>query len=374
MNSKLNKAKRFLFFFIHPAYFHVFRNTINSLKEKGHHVDIVITSKDVLQELVKNEGWKYTNIFPKGRKISWLPIYLGAAINFFRTLLKLEIYLINKKYDLFITDDLLGFNGIAHRTPNILFQDDDVTAVPETVIAHRFTKHIFSQFCSNMGKFEHKKIPFDGYKELGYLHPNRFIPNFDIVRRFNPEGGKYFILRLVSLRATHDVGISGLTNEDVRQIISKLEKHGKVFITAERELPEEFEEYRIKIKVNEIAQALNFAELVISDSQTMSAESGVLGTPYIRYNDFVGRISYLEELEQKYKLGYGIKTKDKELLFVKLDEMLLNPNLKDTWKEKRRLMLEDKVDLTEYMIWLFENYPNSAKIIENNPGFQYKFK
>ena len=87
---------RFLFFFIHPAYFHVFRNTINLLKQKGHKVDIVITSKDVLEELVLNEGWNYKNIFPNGRKIKWLPTYLSAFINLIVTIIRIEKYIFKK--------------------------------------------------------------------------------------------------------------------------------------------------------------------------------------------------------------------------------------------------------------------------------------
>ena len=49
-----------------------------------------------------------------------------------------------------------------------------------------------------------------------------------------------------------------------------------------------------------------FASLYIGDSQTMSAEAGVLGVPFVRFNDFVGRIGYLRELEDTYELGYGI--------------------------------------------------------------------
>ena len=61
----------YLFFFVHPSKFHLFRNTINKLKNHGHNVDIVITSKDVLQALLIKEGWEYTNIFPKGRKMKY---------------------------------------------------------------------------------------------------------------------------------------------------------------------------------------------------------------------------------------------------------------------------------------------------------------
>ena len=39
----------------------------------------------------------------------------------------------------------------------------------------------------------------------------------------------------------------------------------------------------------------------------MAAEAGVLGVPFVRFNDFVGRIGYLNELENDYELGYGIK-------------------------------------------------------------------
>lgn len=49
-----------------------------------------------------------------------------------------------------------------------------------------------------------------------------------------------------------------------------------------------------------------FASLYIGDSQTMAAEAGVLGVPFVRFNDFVGSIGYLRELEDKYELGYGI--------------------------------------------------------------------
>lgn len=367
------RAKKFLFFLVHPSKYHVFRHTINILKSKGHQVDILITSKDVLEELIKNEGWKYKNIFPEGRKIKGIPTYLGAAINTIRTLFRLERYLWCKNYDLFITDDLLVINGKFRKTPTILFQDDDVTAVPESVILHRFTTHIMSQFVSEMGKYSWKKIPFHGYKELGSLHPNRFTPNKSIVEQFNPDFSRYFILRLVSLKATHDVGKGGLNDDDVLRLIEMLENYGKVYITSERVLPSKFEKHRINIKANEIAHALYYADFIIADSQTMSAEAGVLGTPYIRYNDFVGKISYLEELENKYNLGFGIRTKDKEELFKRVNELINNPDLKASWKSKREKMISEKIDMTDFMVWVFESYPESVQILKDNPNYQYKF-
>ena len=102
---------RYLFFFVHPSKFHVFKNTINTLLNHGHKVDILITTKDVLETLIKSEGWEYTNIFPEGRKMKGVPLYISSAINTVRTISRLFKYVKGKKYDLFITDDLLVYVG-----------------------------------------------------------------------------------------------------------------------------------------------------------------------------------------------------------------------------------------------------------------------
>jgi uncharacterized protein len=364
-----------LFFVVHPSKFHVFRHTINILKQKGHQVNIIITSKDVLEKLVINEGWAYTNIFPEGRKISWLPTKIGAGINLIRTIFRIKKYIKRSdiKYDLFITDDLLVINGWLNKIPTFHFQDDDITAVPESALIMFFANYIISPTVSNLGKYQKKKIGFYGYKELGSFHPARFTPDYEKIKQFNPEGNKYFLLRLVSLRAVHDAGKSGLKDNDVLRLINKLEEYGNVYITAERHLPPLFEKYRITINPNDIAHALFFAEFLISDSQTMSAESGVLGTPYIRYNDFVERISYLDELEKKYELGFGIKTKNKDQLFEKIDYLLSQSNLKETWRVKRNKMLSEKIDLTEFLVWLIEGFPESVSVLQKDLEYQKRF-
>lgn len=366
---------KILFFFVHPSKFHVFRHTINILKQKGHHVDMLITSKDVLEKLMIHEGWAYTNIFPEGRKISWLPTKISAGYNLIRTILRIRKYInrSNIKHDLFITDDLLVINGWLNKIPSFLFQDDDITAVPESALIMFFANFIISPTVSNLGKYQKKKIPFYGYKELGSFHPGRFIPDFVKTKQFNPEGKKYFLLRLVLLRSVHDIGKSGLNDNDVLSIINKLEKFGKVYITAERNLSPQFEKYRITINPNDIAHALYFAEFLISDSQTMSAESGVLGTPYIRYNDFVDRISYLDELEKKYELGFGIKTIYKNQLFEKIDYLLSQKDLKETWRIKKNKMLSEKIDLTEFLVWLIEEFPDSVNVLNKDMEYQKRF-
>jgi len=93
--------------------------------------------------------------------------------------------------------------------------------------------------------------------------------------------------------------------------------------------------YRIKINPLDMHHILAYAKLFIGDSQTMAAEAGVLGTPFIRFNDFVGRISYLDELENTYNLGFGFKTDEEDRLLKKIDELLKTEKINEEWQIKR---------------------------------------
>lgn len=69
-----------------------------------------------------------------------------------------------------------------------------------------------------------------------------------------------------------------------------LEPFGTIYITSERPLEPQFEKYRIRINPLDMHHVMAFASLYIGDSQTMAAEAGVVGTPFVRLNDFVGTI------------------------------------------------------------------------------------
>jgi hypothetical protein len=363
-----------LFFFVHPSKFHVFRKTINQLIERGHKVDIVITSKDVLEQLVKKEGWQYTNIFPEGRKIKGLSPIISSAINLVRTIFRLYKYTKGKKYDIFITDDLLVFLSKWMKVPSIAFTDDDLSVTKQFSIILERATHILAPEITDLGKYNIKKIGFSGYKELAYLHPNSFQPDIEIVKEFNSNEAPYFLIRLVSLRAYHDVGMKGLTNDQVQKIISLLETIGKVYISAERELPEQFEKYRLKIEPSKIAHVIYFANLFIGDSQTMTSEAAVLGTPAFRCNDFAGKISVMDEKEEKYGLSFNFSPKDFDKMYTKLEEVISIKHFKQEFQKRKEQMLSEKIDLSKFIIWLFENYPSSVAEYKKNPQIQYRFK
>ena len=58
----------------------------------------------------------------------------------------------------------------------------------------------------------------------------------------------------------------------------------------------------MKINPIDMHHFMAFSSIIIGDSQTMSAESAVLGVPFIRYNDFVGKLKLLSYLEEIYNL------------------------------------------------------------------------
>jgi predicted glycosyltransferase len=338
---------RILFFVVHPSKYYLFRQAIRDLKQQGHTIDFAFVTKDVLESLVRNEGWDYTNVLPRGRRSKRLPGKLGVAFFFFYTLWKLWLFTRDKRYDLFITDDVLTIIGKLRGVPSLFFLDDDFGVVQELYPILACATRIVSPECTDLGPFAAKKISYKGYHELAYLSPKYFTPDFEKTRQFNPDGGKYFMMRLVSLTATHDQGKQGISNEKVSELIRLFEAHGRVFITSERELPPQFEKYRISIKPQDIAHALYFAEIFVGDSQTMTSEAAVLGTPALRCNDFVGQISSMEEKERVYGVSYGFKPADFHRLVGKAEDLLAMPNLRLEFRGRAAKMISECDDVTE---------------------------
>ena len=119
-----------------------------------------------------------------------------------------------------------------------------------------------------------------------------------------------------------------------------------------------FREHQLHIPLSNIHHYLSFADLLISDSQSMSVEASVLGTPNIRISDFAGRISVLEELEHKYQLTIGIKPVNQDQVIPKIKEILEMPARKEVFRERRARMLTEKIDVTAFLTALIDKYPD----------------
>lgn len=332
--------KRILFFFVHPAKFHLFKNTINQLKKEGHIVDILIISKDVLEDLIKDEGWEYKNIFPKGRKIRFLPAKMVAVFSALLSVLKLFSYILKKKrYDKFVTDDILVIPGYFLRIPTYFFVDNDLSAMSLGKYLLPFTTYIIAPESTDIGKYVNKKIPFKGNKAIAHLVPKYFTPKKEVLKGVNKN---YFLLRVAELNAVHDdESNQGIVNESLEKIVNLLNKHGQILISAERILPKKYEKYRLKIAPKDISHYLSFADIVITDSGTMATEAAVLGVPNVLLNNLAAKCGVHVELNKKYELQYYYDNFDD--VYEKVNQLLIEENLKDTWKFRREKFLT-KID------------------------------
>jgi len=368
----LSKKLHFLFFLVHPAKYHFHKVQINKLKEKGHHVDILIITKDLLEDLVIEEGWEYINIFPEGRKIKNVPVMMGAFINFFKTIYRLWKYTIGKKYDLYV-GDLLSVLGLLHRTHSLHPTDDVFAAVPEDLIFLLTTEHPIAPVVCDLARFNKYKIGYKGIKALAHLHPNHFKPDKTALALELQNDDLYILIRCTGFLATHDINKSGISDELLFKIIKLAKPYGKVFITSERALPKELEKYTLNIKKNDITHYMSFAKIFISDSTTMSSEAAVLGTPSVEIDEYFYEIEQMVELEEKYGLIHCYRPSEADQFLNKIYELLNMENLSEVYSKKRYKMLSEMVDLSDFLIWLFENYPQSKDEYFNNPNIQNRF-
>jgi predicted glycosyltransferase len=357
---------KILIYLGHPAQYHFFKNIIKAFQSKKIEVQILIKSKDVLENLLKNDGIDYINILPEGRKSSTLGIILGLIkrdIRFFKIVRK------NKPDIMIGSDPSVSHVGKVLGIPVLTVDEDDAHVISRYArLTYPFTNWIVAPDSCDCGKWNSKKLSYSGFMKLAYLHPNYFTKPTRI------KNDNIFLIRLSKLDAFHDLGIKGFTKEILMQVVNKLLHFGSVKISSEGDIDEQFREYMLNINPNEMHYHLSQATLLISDSQSMSMEAAMLGVPSIRFSSFAGKIGVLEELEIKYGLTFGIKPEEPEKLLNKLDELLNIDNLQDVFELRKKRMLKDKIDVTAFFVWLIENYPKSVVEIKSDPKLQYQFK
>jgi predicted glycosyltransferase len=106
----------------------------------------------------------------------------------------------------------------------------------------------------------------------------------------------------------------------------------------------------------------------------MTTEAAVLGTPAVRSNSFVGinDMGNFIELEQKYNLIFNYS--DQKSALLKAIELLKISDVKEKWIKKRDTLLQDKIDVTSFLVWFTENYPESFEEMKRHPEIQYRFR
>jgi len=355
-----------------PAQVHFYRNIVKGLEERGHRIDLALRDYGETIAIANALGIEYF-IYSRGQlaKISRSWAFPSRIIRACRRWKEFKPDIISGfgVYDACISA-LLG-------KPCIEFQDSESRVNALYLIQIKmympFVDSIITpeSFLDNFGE---KHIRIKGYKELAYLHPNYFRPDEKIFELLGLEKNEDFVLlRFNAFDAVHDAGIRSFTFKDKKELIMELEKYAKVFISSEGKIPAKFKEYSLKIPLHMIHDVLYHAKLLVADSQTMTTEAGILGTPAVRCNSFVGKkdMSNFIELERKYGLIFNYA--DPKKASDKAIELLQRPDIKQVWNKKRDRVLDDKIDVTAFMVWFIENYPESNEIMKREPDSQNRF-
>ena len=354
----------------HPAHVHKLVSAIKILIKKQHKITVVTKEIPSVQFLLEKFDIPYKVIGIKKDSL------LGKGIMQLRY--NLSCYLILKKEK---TDLMIGCVSAAYMTritkiPSILMDDDDDEVEPLLVkYIHPYITNILSPSALTGNRLRKDTIYYEGYHELAYLHPNRFKPDETVLTEIGlKKGDPYFVVRFNAFKAHHDVGVIGLSIENKRELITLLEKNGNVFITSERDMDDEFKRYKLNLSPEKIHSLIYYATMLIGDSQTMTSEAAILGTPAIKCNTFAGILSVPNELENKYQLCYSYLPEESDKFFSKIVELLSIKELKSEFLKRKDRMLADKIDVTAFYVWFIENYPESVRIMNENPEFQDSFK
>lgn len=336
---------RALFDIVHPAHVHFFKHMIRSLQAQGHEVRILAREKDVTSKLLELYQLPHSVVGAPSRRGK-----LGQLVELARRDLTLARMARSFDADVIVTRNPAGVQA-ARLVPGVvgIFDTDDGSAAGIHFKAARPFAHWLTSPDCLPERWGQRHVAYQGYKQSAYLHPDHFTPDATVLDALGVSRGEpYFVVRFVAMDASHDGGESGMPASAKAELIARLEKRGRVFVSCEGKVPEQWRHLAYKLPAHRMHDMLAFAHLVIGDSQTMAAEAAFLGTPALRSSTFAGRISYLDELEHRYGLTWGFHPRDTDAFFAKLDDLLARSDVRASVAEGRERMLRDKINIATW--------------------------
>lgn len=391
----------------HPAQVHNFRLVREELIKDGHQVFWLTTPKDIATNLLDVYGIPYEVLHKPNKGM------VSKAWTLLRNVLWEMRYLRRNKIDVAITRTC-PYTTIATKlcgVKHIIIDDTEHAAEQVKVLSNRADAILLPEcFWFQLRKDE---IRFPGNIEVHYLHPKRFCPApvWDLLGI--EEGTRFAIVRFVKWDAWHDTQlVGGFSLEQKRELIKRLSKHLRVFISSESELPADLEPYRIQIPIERMHDVQAAAALFVGESATMASESVVLGTPAI-YIDEVGRGYTDEEAREGLLWMYrpvanrskltievtpknidkntDIQSSEKNQKNGKVEPWWISGGVEEciekaeeiadakfdsaTYAQRHKEWLASKIDCTGFLTYFIEGYPATVKEVKNaDEEFWRRFK
>ncbi len=332
---------------LHPAHVHFFRNFYAEMKNRGHELFITARAKECSLELLDRYGLPYETI----------SLQRDGTLNLVSELIQ-RTYRLTRVMRSFRPDVMTGVMGpsiaLAGKlfgVPAVIFYDTEF-AVQSNWFAYPLAHSVCTPDCyQDRVRGTHRTYP--GYHELAYLHPSRFKPELRKLAAFGlADGEPYSIVRFVSWAAVHDHRERGLSLDQKRTLVDLLERHGRVLISSEGPLPRDLESRRAAGPVEDIHHLLAYAQMIVGESATMSSEAAVLGVPAI-FIATTGR-GYIDDQQRRYGLVRHFTEEQFEEAVRAVERLFDGERPRDFGSRARQRLLEEKADVTEWMIDYFE--------------------
>jgi predicted glycosyltransferase len=342
----------------HPAHVHYFKHLIFKLVKEGHSVFVSNRKSQLIDYLLDVYHIDHFTRSARPTKQSrW---------DSFRYLLKMiwdvGKFSSGKGIDVYLgfASPACAFWGWMRSKPSIILDDTE----------HNHLNHrIYSTFCTdiltpfyfqkNLGS---KQISIKAYIEQLYLHSDFFKVLED------DEFESYALCRFTAYDAAHDRNVKGqLSKEEKFSIVDILSRHIKVFVSEEsyeRRDPR-FDKFRLKINPEDIHQVIAKSSLFISEGATMASEAGILGNNFIYCNPLqVGNIRELADNFLNAKIGS----------FSEILSSINNKEFKSMDPFVQEAIEKDTINPTNFLYWYLTSYPDSRRIMKENPDYQFQLR
>lgn len=223
----------------------------------------------------------------------------------------------------------------------ITFEDDYEYKMAFYYAKWLASKDVMPKFIPAKGK---NVVKYNGFKELAYLHPNRFSPNPSALVYYNLKPYDYIFVRDVA-----NISLNYRDKKDYLQlIISKLTlRNFKIILSSENKdklkcLEASPQLIILNEPVNDIFSLIKYSIFSISSGDTVARESALLSTPCI----YTGSRNMIMN-KPLIDLGMIFQLKDINDLDIIIDSILLALGSNNNRKE---VQLNKYADTTQVII------------------------
>jgi predicted glycosyltransferase len=342
----------------HPAHVHLFSHLATGLIAKGWKVLFSVRAKGENVELLRAYDLPF-QVYGRTGKSIFAKLFAVLKKN-------LVLFQIFKSFkpSISISHSSFYLSQVSWfcRVPNITLED---TGNMEQILLYLpFTKVMLTPetYHRTHGKMQ---IRYNGFHENAYIHPDFLKQN---PGPSNPSP-PVILIRLVDWNASHDIGQKGLSGSVIQEFINRMNGGTEIKILSEKSLPADWQRYALQIEPHKLHDYLNQVKLYIGEGATLDSECAMLGIPSIYVNS---RSAGVIEAQAAAGLLYHFKNSDG--VIAKAQEILSDPDSMSIHKARANQFLKDKINLSRFLVWFIDNYPESHHIMKQNPDYQYNFR